>query len=812
MIDSFVVLINASCGSVVTATNSGDTAVKIIEDGTDYGVNVYGGDFLPCPDEMVTVVYPQFTRYTDGQLISSNRIMTRFPVTGNTRWAQLDNNTYLTSGVAKGLRYDGKRAYTYPICAPGEMMAIPLSNSGNQSGTYRYAVSYKEDRSKVDTNLVNLFGYTSTPVVSEGNAVLLWNFPKPTMDRFRVKDSVTLSLWRTVGNIGVLDKTDSMYYTGISIVLDSTNYNTITLIDTLSDDSIRGTGIARIIANGDFYPSWLGVLGPDSFTTYFKPGAPAFSAAATRADSGIWGGGISMEWDIVSGWSWICLFLDTLSGSPSDTGLSFNIYQPKKPSGWTSSVTSVGDTLPFSRSETAQITLVLPRSIDTNVVCQLYRGPIFPAGLDTTKYIWQDTMFHEVLIGPDSGNVRVLVIDRSKLVPFGVDFYCPDYLLIGQYTPGDTIIDTLPYDTLLSRVALRRNSVPPLIKDIAVCDNRLFTTDGEYLYYSDFSPTGLTFDVQSKMPINPDDGDQITAIFSQQDGVVKACKNKSTYNLVQTSESEKTVYRSFDLSKNYGCVSSLSHVPAPEGDYILSMDGVRLEDISPYKEKSFVGNLMSWQINAFRDMTISDMKKSVAAYYEGKYLLSFPAKDTTWVLQKVVQNNGQFLYSWSTWDMTFCGSTMFASRDKNEVLPGDTMYFIKSNDNRIYRYDASDKDNGAYVQWAWKSGPVNRITGDLYQIKDAGFYLKSTDTATYSTFAVFFDDEETHITDANLLFNRLDTTRFHYFQLPPHKDALNWYLYMGSFGQGGGFSAATGETSIYEIMLNLSKSGEYRSQ
>ena len=808
MIDSFVVLINDSCGLVVTATNSGDTAVKIVEDGTDYGVNVYGGDFLPCPGEFIGVVYPQFNSHTTGQLISSNRIITRMPVTGNVRWAQLDNNTYVTNGVAKGFRYDGKRAYTYPICAPGEIMAIPLASAGNQSGTYRYAVSYKEDKSKVDTNLVNLFGYTSTPVVSDGNAILLWNFPKPTMDIFRTKDSITLSLWRTVGDVGVLDKTDSMYYTGISVVIDSTNYSTITITDTLSDDSIRGTGTARIIANGNYYSSWLDTLDTDSFTTYFKPGAPAFSSATTRADSGIWGGGISMEWDIVSGWSWVCLFLDTLSGSPSDTGLSFNIYQPSKPSGWASSVTATGDTLPFARSRTAQMTFVLPRSIDTNVICQIYRGPIFPAGLDTTKNIFKDTVYWQLQHGLDSGSIREFVRELTKLTPFGVDFYSPDYFLIGEYSPGDTIIDSIPFDSLLSRVALRRNSVPPIIKDMAVCDNRLFTTDGEYLYYSDFSPSGITFNALSKMAINPDDGDQITTIF-QQAGSIKACKHQSSYKLVPVSLNGYTAYRSFELTANYGCVSSATHVAAPEGDYILSLDGVRLEDVSPYKERSYIGSLMSSQIKSFRNFDITTLRNSFAAYYDGKYMLSFPALDTTFVMQKIVKG-GNYAYSWSTWNMTFCGATMFSARAQNQVIPGDTMYFIKSNDNRIYRFGASSYDNGSYIPWLWKSGPTNQINGDLWQIVDFAASIKSTDTVDYSTFLGFTNEKD--VTVDAYVFSRLDTTMFNYVIFGPYTDALYFKCFLGSMGQSGPLRAGTGETIINEVMLNLRNTGPYRSQ
>lgn len=801
IIDSMVVAVNASTvAPYVTASNHNDTLL-IVEDAVDIDVDIYYklGDYYVNPFGSPWPGYHFWdVARESGYLTPKDRIHTRFPATGQLWWSQFKGVTYLGTGTGKAISYDGKTVNTFPMRAPGEPNIIPLTTAGKLNGRYRYAFKYTSPVDSVaDTAKYATFSYLSQPIIVDSGQVMLWDFPLPTRDYYyEGEDTVSIEVWRSVGDISRLDKGDSVFYTGITISFaDSAGYADSVVVDTMSDSLIR-LNSGQVYADGDFYSWQSGTIDTTTHRVYSKPGAPSIVSwgQANGSNLGIWGNGLTNS-DTVSfgeaaGYAYMCTYVDTTQKSPSDSSRSFNFYQGSgiyNPTGLLSSfsyhdstfLVINGDTVDygFSRVGTEKITISLPR-VNEKVRIKLYRGIIIPATLDSIR---TSTNFEAYVITSDS-------------------FVCPYYYLIGEFNPGDTVIDSLCYDSLLAREIYDRNDVPPIIKQMVSYENQLIATDGKYIYDSEPSLDSVAYNVFNRLPIDIDDGDEITTIIPQF-GVLKVLKNNSSFILKQNSEG---YWRDFEASKNYGSVTGFSWIPAPEGDYFLSRDGVRLENENIYRENATIGSLMSNQLRNFTNMPITTQKLCFGTYIDGLAVFSFPSLDTSYVLNKIPMENGQYRYAWSTWSKIVpCGATKYDVRSDNLIVPADTTYFIKSGSNGVYRYGTQNTDNGVDIKYLWRSQQLTGMFDGYKQITNTYLELSSTDTVEEANYFTYTTERDTTVSDLTIALPRLDTSLTYMYAMPTARVSRSWKFVLTKNPNSNG----VGNTIFRNVYIDLQKRG-----
>lgn len=819
VIDSLVVALNgSSCSDYITASRIGDTLL-IVEDSVSLTTNI-------TPYDSLTLLYPDTILQSrvvlsrqSGFLDDPSRIATRFPATGQLWWTQFKGVTYLGTGTGKAISYDGRTVNKFPMKAPGEVDIIPLTTAGTPDGTYRYAMMYGSPTDSVaDTAKYTTIGYLSTPVRVDSQQIMLKDFPLPNADYYyEGADTVTIELWRTVGDIGRLDKADSIWFTGIIITMaDSAAYANTIITDTISDSTLRAMPDTSnidpiIIADGDFHRWQSGKIDSTIHRYTSKPGSPSIISWDTATGNlGMWGEeptgyDDTVNWTSAAGFSYMCVFVDTNLNSPSDSGRSFNFYRGSnlRNKYWnfkiqyndsTFHVFPSNDTVQFGFSQltTEKVTMVLPRTTGNTNQVMLYRGAVIPTQYDTSTIVFP--------VGTEGAEIEIAQLSSDS-------FFVPYYYLIGAFNPGDTIIDSLNYDSLLTRETYKRNAVPPLIKQMVTVDNQLLATDGQYLYESNPTADSVAFNVFSKSPINLDDGDEITTLIVQR-GVVRLLKNKSTFILKCDNNG---YWRDLEASKNYGSVTAFSHAAAPEGDYFLSNDGVRLEDENIYREKSNIGSLMSGQLNNFTNMTLAQQKGCFAKYIDNKYILSFPALNTSYILNKAMMPNGQYRYGWSTWDgVVMTGGDFYAVRKDNIIYPGDTLYFIKSGSNGIYRYGTANKDNGVDIRYIWESSQLTSIFDGYKQISKFYLEVESTDTVNASNEVTFWDERSnSSVVDLYIPLSKLDTSYIYAYSMPTATVNKSWKVLLSKNILIDGFASGgeDPETIIKQIYIEMLRRG-----
>jgi hypothetical protein len=432
----------------------------------------------------------------------------------------------------------------------------------------------------------------------------------------------------------------------------------------------------------------------------------------------------------------------------------------------------------------------MPRAPDNpNVMCQFYRGPVVVMQKDSA-YFWD--------IGwGDSYSY------------WGTEFDVPSYYLLGEFSPGDTIQDTLSYDSLLERDHYRRSVTPSLPRYIAFTGNRLIVADEGNVYMGDIVDTLVRFSLLQQKPVNPDDGDQNTAIWAQQQGVLKVAKNKSTYQMYR----KDGIWVLPELSAHYGVVAPLSVAHAPEGDYFLSADGkVRLEREGADRARYFEPSVASHQLSNLHDIPTATLREAFGFYYDNKYLLTVPGLDTTYVYNKAVRDDGTVSYGWTTWGLQIVGAAMYGGSSGNVVMPSDSMYFIQSGEPTLYRYGGSIDDDSVRIQWAYESGPTNKVDGYVREVTRIDMYTGSDD-ASDNPIMVYIKGDEAGPADfnpADFAFNmaRLDTVNYHKTEIGGHNAALYFKVAL----RGAYYNNPSATVKIGGIWVHSSITGEYPSQ
>jgi len=843
IVDSAVTRIVDSCSwcdSILNISNV-DSTLAICEDAKDYGVRVWA-NARDWP------YYPQANFWnpvdTHRAAIAMTSKGVRFPASGALDIAQYRNQTYLVNGVSRSYIVSSNHIGEIPLRAPGEISAIPLTTSGTLDGAYRYAVSWNQ---KVDTLADSIFnadvGYLSSVVKALSHPVLLSSFPVRPRDTLHAIYSMTdttalctLNVYRTAAMTGSVLLEDSLWLVDTLIglnkhsVWDSRDYT-----DTTSDSTLRTKAFLATVGRSPFdstpalryIPDGAdtGASTTNKVTFCTAPGAPAIIAVGNDLAGGAkrglfnWGDSSSVDWYDCVGFAWVCTFNDTITGIYSDTGRGLVMYNSVMPDSsitkWSSVQTLWNDpnigadslNTGFSRDSTQYAKIVLPTSDQSSVVCDLYRIPLEFVKDDsagTERKIWRG------MPGPrGSTDWRVVGLDTIYTRHFASGISKVGVYYIGSFSPGDTIIDSLNFTDIQSQPELRRNSIPTAIKGVLVYGNRVVMYDEGGVYVGTPTDSGVFMSILDWHPINPNDGDQISLVFEQTQGIMKIAKNRSIYQMFQQNGTWLTP----QLSSNYGCVAPLSYIKAPEGDYFLSLDGVRLEDENQYREKSFMPTLASSPIKSFTQQPASVLKTAIATYWDNKYILSIPGLDTSYVLGKVINVDGSISYVWHTWDLLISASAQFKSTDNSTGLSGDSLWFTMPGDSTIYIYGTKTTDNGEYIDWTWWSGPTNKVDGYMRYVEDAAYFINSNDTTSFSLQCRFTGDDLTAWGTETIYFNPLDSAKYHHFEQVGAKGGLFYTLMLtGSKLYLPGSDDEDWYTQIEAIWLTLSKREHYGSQ
>ena len=617
-------------------------------------------------------------------------------------------------GVASPKGYP-ELAHPFPLPPPGCPLVTPLKSAGMLSGTYRYAFVMRrtgDDSNTVITadgqqDTINgqpFFGALTPPVAVANGAVLLSRFEIPNKKLFgnvNTKDTCRIIILRTVGTFAPLDQYDSLYVVD-TVRLDSSNYQTVQYIDTISDVTVRTRPYVHVGQRALGEESGLisnGTSGSpaDNFFALGQPSLISFDSCSGN-DSGIWQGSgykanTNTEASTIVGWAWTCVYVDTMTGLVSDTGATFTVYPHQ----------GFAPTWPTSQ----KVVLQAPRSPMGGVKVDWYRAPIEKIGLDSTTK-------------------RVVIYETNPLgikIPVGTKLVATSYVFdtivayrfyhIRRTNPGDTIVDRLPYDSLLNHDPWRRGFYPSRPSQVFVGNKRLYTLSNDFLYYSNIDSFALG-SVLSFQRFATTDGDKITAAWPNQRGIaVKKFKESG-----QMYDDNTKV----EPNDGYGCVAARSHVKVEGGDYFLSRNDLIFERESDVLERRFVPTKVSQTLKNFSQLNDTLLAKAVSAYLPSQRQLLTCIGDTTYCFDE--QTN-----AWSTWSFKFAGSTLFGVDSTRRGIPSDTLYFFRPGGTAIYRYGTSNTDNGTTITASAITAPLPVNDGWWKSVQGAGIYLSSLDSS-----------------------------------------------------------------------------------
>lgn len=631
---------------------------------------------------------------------SATKIRDFFPITGDVSLAMYNDDIYGTSSVGPGFVYNGRSAYSFPLTPPGGLTLTPLATSGSNDGVdgeVYYAYSW--DYPGVD-DTINSVGRLNGPVKVKDGQVHIAGFSLRTQDSlYAGPDTARIKLWRTTGDVGKIDRLDTLWYTGWTIKIDSSDWTTASIIDTISDDSLRNSATFRYVIaedtsvwNGEkshmyterrhgFYVN--GAADADKWG--HAPGAIGYVDNSTRADSGIWKGCLksdALAWYYV-GWSYMVSFGDSVSNQLSDTALTFN-YLVRSDQ--------------VALTDYAEIRLALPRLVDTGLVAKVWRSR------------WQYNLDQIEVNGTISQHYRP-----------------EQYYLIGTFSPGDTITDTMSWDTVLTKDQFPGTYVPPYLSQIFTNDDRLFGFHESSLYFSRLDTA--VFGVFNEISLNKSDGQEITAAYPSRLGIT-ALKNKSRFSVYQDAN--------LNWNRKYingfvGCIAPYSYAASPLGVYVLSERGVRRSTDGITLDRTYQDRLVSGQLDNFDKLPLTTRAKAKAFYFDQKYMLSIG--DSVYVYDERVDG-------WSIWrGITFQDATYYGVEDVLGFYPGDTMYFIRPGDSLLYRYGTSEYDNGAYFDMDWETAPL-LVSSHYKRITKLGLWVTSTDTTTETVRAYIYNESK----------------------------------------------------------------------
>lgn len=677
---------------------------------------------------------------------SSTRIYDVFGITQAPSFAIAKDVVYITNGINRGIicQRDGTGAREFPPRAPGQISVTPLTISGTLNGEYRYITNnYIHYNSG---SIKSAWPKTATlPTVVKSSKVLLSGFDWPASDSvITAIDSVTIRIYRTLGNVGVPSASTQAYLVSSVTGIDSTEIAAYYVIDTMSDVTAVGKPSLVLLRDDKKGRDSLGVL------TYYY-GAPGYvsatdgnGAAANNIHAGWWGGTDTL------GLTYWVSFSDSVTGMESNLSAPLNI------------MTDTGyDTI-------AAYTIGLPPIYgrDTGLVYNLYRAPLirashdttFLASVDSTIYLGQgywDCDCEYKVIDPEHEDCCVWVAtnDITKITENWKTKILTDSIYYGAarlitQIPSDSSAwcDSVPIYTIENSAQMfpyfEAGALPGPIDNLLPHQSRLFAMYGSTVYWTE-AGNHASWGAIRQMPVNESDGDKGTTMWVTKDAI-RYYKNKSGYNIYPGTDAQYLSdwgIAGVEGSGYVGCVAPKSHAVGLGGHYFLSDLGVIRETEGTQLARTYDLGNVSEKLDNFTKMSTPTKKNAHAFYYDQKYMLCIG--DTTYVYDERAN-------AWYTWSLTFESATLFSTEAVGAFSPPDTMYFTK--DSTLYRYGTSEYDNyragvdSTAISFSFKYGPF-LMDGWYKQITAAGLWANTNDTG-YDISTTIYNEEGTTSTAA----------------------------------------------------------------
>lgn len=244
-------------------------------------------------------------------------------------------------------------------------------------------------------------------------------------------------------------------------------------------------------------------------------------------------------------------------------------------------------------------------------------------------------------------------------------------------TGGDKINHIIKYK---DRLVIVPNSDPTLLK-----------VSGRYPYHTSFSwINGGGSDY-----IDPDGGESITGLAVQpiSDNIV-VYKDHSSYlveiKLVSQGDDLVLQLPYQPISTSVGCSSSKTIVPVENDIFYFGKDGMYVTGYEPNYLNIIRTNEVSAKVRPyFETLSDDDFTEACAAYFENRYILSFPYKKEMLVYDR---ERGSFV---GVWKLPFGISHM----TKYFTDTGTEKWVLGSNeDNKIYTFEKSvNSDDGTLI-------------------------------------------------------------------------------------------------------------------
>jgi hypothetical protein len=702
---------------------------------------------------------------------SLTQLYSRFPITEDIFVSKLRDQYYITTSVARGVVLgrigESWSVRPFPMVGPGEPMIVPIPTTDTVfrlNGTYRYAFAYTR------TGWDSAYGVSvlTAPVKVQDGRVYMAEFPWMPLDTSSTNDSLWLIIFRSRGDIGTLDPSDTVFYVGTQLhPADDSGLAAMTFIDSIPDDSLSTTYTIQAMDER--------IMGFDENDTlnlvkrrYGAPGLVArdsFIVDDTMYDGSkigpYWGwtypidSGTTADAEGIkaSGVSYVCTFIDTITNIESEAGGAFAM---------------IHDTT--SRIRSYKLSIPRPSIGWGNMAVNLYRAKIMRMTHGVTSsslergWGWAKWVVREWVndsIGWDwvetsrtfanEYEYQVLVgrYGRATYGPYWnwttrwesrtiVDtIYLEPYKLLAQISDtSTTYTDSLRTDSLYSHDVYQQKNVPPFLSSTFAYNGRLYGTYGSYLYRSEGADAG-TWGLFDRVDINPG-SDAIMAAWPGQ-FALRIAEQFSNYNVTVDGFSEP------EIVGRWGCLAPKSLAFCPAGPLYLSAGGVVLERDGEYLERTIVPGIISDKIGNFSYKSPTELKAARGLWLPREQQYWLHIGDTTWVWDWIAtQRLGQNV--WTTSSIAFAGGTLYDQADDFEVVAGRSLYFWNDGDPRIYRYGKgiADDENDPYsaIGIDWKSGPF-LWNAEKSQLSAVNMFVSADESVPDSTEAiiVFLSDQ-----------------------------------------------------------------------
>jgi hypothetical protein len=490
-------------------------------------------------------------------------------------------------------------------------------------------------------------------------------------------NDISFELFRTKANPS---KLDTFWRVAQYVSLTAAELDTLRIIDSIPDDSL-GIGFYDSVHIFDDAKRGRGA------DTVFRMGAPTYIGRNTDTTS-------CLPHDSLNAIAMVyaITYRDTITGFESDTGRNLYVFYDADDTNFTIGIPPI----PAGRD---------------HMIRTLYKGYIYNtpkddgdgaiiAGVDTQK-VYTPTPYAD-----GDGPLVDFIITRIYTPIYVQDtaYYHFYQLAVIKDSSTKSYVDTLPWATLSERNEYQRSVMPTGLNFLSAFGDRMWGADGARIMWS-FLDSASRWSAFNDLAINLDDGDGITAIVPDR-GHIKIYKNRSQFIVYDNGDG--TFNRNWVVD-GIGCIAPHSMVAYNNGHAYLSEHGVVYETGLIYKERGGSYQIIASQIEDLLDYTPAENRTAVGAIKNNQYWLSYPDKDTTFVYDFEKK-------AWAIWSYSFSQATFYDTLNIPYVQPAKDMLFINGNDDRVYKADTTDKDDGTRFAAAWKSGPI----GVSYRNKTIG--------------------------------------------------------------------------------------------